>query len=75
MALELKVRRIGSSLGVILPKNVLDKLRVGEGATLAVTHTPDGVQLSPYDPKFEATMTAFEKVRRKYRDTLRELAK
>lgn len=75
MANELKIRRIGSSLGVILPKSVLDKLRVDEGSTLAVTETPDGIQLTPYDPKFTAAMDAFERVRRRYRDTLRELAK
>jgi putative addiction module antidote len=75
MANELKIRRIGSSLGVILPKSVLERLRVDEGSTLAVTETPDGIQLSAYDPEFTAAMTAFERVRRRYRDTLRELAK
>jgi len=75
MSNELKIRRIGSSLGVILPKSVIDRLHVEEGSTLSVTETPDGIQLTPYDPKFTAAMDAFERVRRRYRDTLRELAK
>ena len=75
MSTVLKIRRVGSSLGVILPKDVVDRLRINEGSTLAVTETPDGIQLTPYDPKFTAAMNAFELVRRRYRDTLRELAK
>jgi len=47
--LTLKVRRIGNSLGVVLPKEVLAKLRVGEGDQLAVSDTPDGVALSAFD--------------------------
>ena len=75
MSTALKIRRVGSSLGLILPRDIVDRLRVGEGSTLAVTETPDGIQLTPYDPKFTAAMDAFEGVRRRYRDTLRELAK
>ena len=75
MSTALKVRPVGSSLGVILPKEIVDRLRVDAGSTLAVTETPDGIQLTPYDPKFAAAMGAFERVRRRYRDTLRELAK
>ncbi len=74
MSTALKIRRVGSSLGVILPKELIERLRVDEGSTLAVTETPDGIQLTPYDPKFTAAMDAFERVRRRYRDTLRELA-
>lgn len=74
--MELKVRRIGNSLGVILPKEVLHALRVEkEGAVLHIVDTPDGVQLTPYDPNFEAGMRAFRKLRTRYRDTLHELAK
>lgn len=73
--MELKIRKIGSSHGVIFPKEILDRLRLAEGDRLAVTETPEGVQLSPWDPKFARTMKGFERVRRRYRDALRELAK
>lgn len=74
--MDLKIRKIGNSLGVILPKELLHALRVEEeGAVLHVTETPDGFQISPYAPDFEAGMEAFRSVRSRYRDTLRELAK
>lgn len=74
--MELKVRKIGNSLGVILPKELLRALRVEEeGVVLHATETPDGFQLTPYDPHFEKGMEAFRRVRVQYRDTLRELAK
>lgn len=73
--MELKIRRIGSSYGVILPRELLDRLRVVEGDSLSVAETPDGIQLSAYDPKFARAMEGFSRVRRKYRDALRELAK
>ncbi|MES1261199.1 MAG: AbrB/MazE/SpoVT family DNA-binding domain-containing protein [Acidobacteriota bacterium] len=73
--MELKIRKIGSSQGVLLPREILDRLRVVEGDSLSVSETPDGIQLSPYDPKFARAMEGFERVRRRYRDALRELAK
>lgn len=72
---KLKVRKIGNSLGTTLPQEVLRKLNVAEGDSLFVTETPQGVQLTAYDPSFEAAMQAFEKTRKKYRNALRELAK
>ncbi|MCW5965499.1 MAG: hypothetical protein KIT83_15795 [Bryobacterales bacterium] len=72
----MKVRKIGNSLGVILPKELLHALHVeGENAVLHVTETPDGFQISPYDPDFEQGMSAFRRIRSRYRDTLHELAK
>lgn len=74
--MELKVRKIGNSFGVILPKELLHALHVqAEGAILHVTETPDGVQISPYNPEFELGMEAFRRIRSRYRDTLHELAK
>jgi putative addiction module antidote len=73
--MELKVRRIGNSLGVVLPKTLIDHLHLEEDATLSVTQTPDGIQLSPYDPQFGDAMEAYRKFRGRYRDALRELAK
>lgn len=71
----LKVRRIGNSLGVVLPKEVLAKLNVGEGDTLSVSDTPDGVALSPYDDELNRQLEIARDIMRRYRNTLRELAK
>lgn len=75
MATTIKLRRIGNSLGLILPKEVADKLHVGEGDTLHVITDADGAHLTPYDPNFDAAMKAFEQTRRRYRNALRVLAK
>ena len=72
---ELKVRKVGSSLGVILPKPLLNRLKVGEGSVLSVTETPDGFAVSPYSAKFAESMKSFDRVRGRYRDAFRELAK
>jgi len=71
----LKLRKIGSSVGVILPKEVLDQLHLQEGDELTLSTSRDGLHLSPYDPHFEAAMQAFGRTRRKYRNALHELAK
>ncbi|MEE8445712.1 MAG: AbrB/MazE/SpoVT family DNA-binding domain-containing protein [Alphaproteobacteria bacterium] len=72
---KLKVRKIGNSLGVTLPKEALARLKVGEGDALILTETPDGFLVTPYDEKFEDAMKAFERTRKKFRNALRELAK
>ena len=71
---KLKVRRIGNSLGAILPSEVLNRLRVGEGDEIFVIEDEDGVKLTPYDPDFEEALEAFEGGRKKYRNALRKLA-
>ena len=71
----LKVRRIGNSLGVTLPKEALEKLNIGEGENLVLTDDPDGFRLTPYDESFGEAMRAFEEGRKKYRNALRALAK
>ena len=75
MTFELKLRKIGNSLGVVLPKEVVAHMNVAEGDTLTVTETQDGVRLSAGDPEFAKTMAVFESLNRRYRNTLRELAK
>lgn len=72
---KLKVRKIGNSLGVTLPKEALARLKVGEGDALILTETPDGFLVTPYDEKFEAAMEAFAEGRKKYRNALKELAR
>jgi putative addiction module antidote len=71
---KLKVTTIGSSAGVVLPKELLAKLRVQKGDTLFATETPDGVILTPYDAELERQMEIAEGVMREDRDVLRRLA-
>ena len=71
----LKLRKIGSSVGVILPKELLERMHVDEGDQLFAVESLDGFLLSPYDPEFQAEMESFERTRRKFRNALRELAK
>ena len=73
---DLKVRKIGNSLGVVLPKEALSRLNVADGDVLHLTESPDGsMRLTPYDPDFDRQMEAAKKGMSKYRNTLRELAK
>ena len=55
---QLKIAAIGNSAGVILPKDVLSRLKVDKGDTLFLIETPDGYRITPHDPVFEAQMTA-----------------
>ena len=71
----LKLKAVGNSTGVILPKEVLTKLQVEKGDDLYVVETPDGITLTPYDPEFEHQMEAARKIMKKRRTVLRELAK
>jgi len=71
----LKLRKVGSSVGVIIPKEILDKLHLTEGDQVYASTNNNGLQLTPYDPDFDAAMEAFSRTRRKYRNALRKLAK
>ena len=73
-AMKLKVTTVGNSTGVILPKELLEKLRVGKGDTLFVTDTANGVELSPYDEELAYQMEVVESIMREDRDVLRKLA-
>lgn len=70
----LKITTVGNSAGVVLPKEILERLRVGKGDTLHVIETPAGIELTPYDPVFERQMDVAEQVMREDRDALRKLA-
>ena len=73
---NLKIRPIGNSLGVVLPKEVLTRLNVTEGDSLFLTQAPDStMRITPFDPAFETQMEAAKSGMRKYRNTLKELAK
>lgn len=71
----LKITQIGNSLGVILPKDILARMKLGKGDSLFVTDTPDGVSLTPYSVAFDTQMTAAREIMKKRRHVLRELAK
>lgn len=70
----LKVTTVGNSVGVILPKELLERLRVGKGDSLYVIETKQGIELTPYNPEFARQMEAAERVMREDRDALRKLA-
>jgi putative addiction module antidote len=71
----LKLTQIGNSIGVVLPKEMLARLKVGKGEQLFVTETPDGYAITPHDPEFEVQMKAARAVMKRRRAVLRELAK
>ena len=76
MTLELKLRKIGNSLGVVLPKEALARLNSGEGDTLVFSETPDGgFRVTPDKNDFAHQMAAAEGIAQRYRNALRELAK
>jgi len=74
MAIKLKVRKVGSSLGVVLPKSVLAHLEAGEGRSLYLTEAPDGFRLAAATPEFSHQMAVVGSLGRRYRNALRELA-
>jgi putative addiction module antidote len=75
MNMPLKVTKIGNSAGIILPKELLARLRVNAGDTLYATEAPDGFRLTAADPEFERQMKIAEDIMRRDRDILRALAK
>ncbi|MGA3202809.1 MAG: AbrB/MazE/SpoVT family DNA-binding domain-containing protein [Bryobacteraceae bacterium] len=73
---ELKVRKFGNSLGVVLPKDVINRLQTKDGEPLFLIEAPDGsYRLTPYDPAFEKKMSKAEEIISRYRNTLHVLAK
>jgi putative addiction module antidote len=73
--MKLKVTTVGNSAGVILPKELLSRLRVGKGDSLYATELSDGVKLTPFDPELAGQMEIAERVMRKRRTLLNKLSK
>lgn len=71
--MKLKITTVGNSAGVILPKELLARLRVEKGDELYALETPDGIRLTTYDPEFAAQMEVAERIMREDRDLLRKL--
>ncbi len=73
---NLKVRRVGNSLGVVLPKEVLSRLNLRDGDQIFLTDAPDGsYRLTPYDPEFAKQVKIGKKLMAQYRNALRTLAR
>ncbi len=73
--MELKVTKIGNSLGVILPRDLLGKLQLDKGDSIFLVDTPDGFRITPYDPGFAEQMESARVLMRKRRNVVNELTK
>lgn len=71
----LKLTQIGNSVGVVLPKEALSRLRLEKGQTVFLTETPEGLVLTPYDPALEEQVQAGRAFMKEFRDTFHQLAK
>ena len=74
MTNTLKITTVGNSVGIVLPKEILEKLRVQKGDTLFALETTNGIELTAYNPEVAKQMEMAEKVMREDRDVLRKLA-
>ena len=73
---KLKVRKFGNSLGVVLPKEVINRLHTSDGQPLYLIEAPDrSYQLTPYDPAFANKMSKADDIIDRYRNTLHVLSK
>ncbi len=72
---SLKITQIGNSLGLILPKEMLARLKLEKGDTVHITESPDGLVVTPYDPALEEQLRLGREFMREYRDTFHQLAK
>lgn len=75
MHFTLKLTQIGNSVGVVLPKEALAALQIGKGDTVYLTESPEGFQLTPYDPALEEQLKLGREFMREFRDTFHALAK
>jgi putative addiction module antidote len=69
-----KLTTVGSSTGIVLNKELLERLRVKKGDLLHVLQTPGGIELTPYDPEFAEQIAIAEEVMRSDRNVLKKLA-
>lgn len=74
MTTKLKITTVGNSVGIVLPKDLLARMRVEKGDTLYATETPNGIELRAFDEEFAEQMSVAEQVMRQDRDVLRKLA-
>lgn len=74
MSEETKIRRIGNSAGLTIPRDLLDRQHLEEGDRVHLIETEEGLLITPYDPDFEEAMEAYEEGARNYRNALRTLS-
>jgi putative addiction module antidote len=72
--MSVKLTTIGNSVGIILPKEILERLRVKKGDTLYAIGTKNGIEFTAYNPEFAKQLETAERVMREDRDALRKLA-
>lgn len=72
--MEAKIRKIGNSLGVILPKQVIDELHLKTGDKVSIERRGFNLELRPVDPEFEEWAEAYRQVNQDYKDVLKALA-
>lgn len=70
----LKLTAVGTSTGLVIPKEMLNRMKVERGDLLHVVETPDGFLLTPYDPKVAAQVEAGRAFMKQYRDAFKVLA-
>lgn len=73
--MQLKLSKIGNSVGLVLPKEVRDQMKVDSGDIVYLSETPEGYRLTPYDPEFAEQMDTARKIMKRRRAALHELAK
>ena len=71
----LKLTAVGTSTGVVIPKEMLSELKIEKGDRLFATKTPDGYLLTAFDPEVERQIEAGREIMKEYRETMRALAK
>lgn len=74
-SITITLRKIGNSLGFILPKEAAQVLNAQEGEQVTLTQSPDGLRITSYDPEFEKKMKIADSIMSRYKNSLRELAK
>lgn len=73
--MKLKIQKIDGFLGINIPDEILEQMNVGEGDSLYVTQTPEGIYLTTEDPEFKIVIDAAKDICDRYQNALRELAK
>jgi len=72
---KVKLRKVGNSYGLTLPRELLEKYNIKEGDELYIVESSDGFKLSPYDPDFKQWAVSLDRTNRKFKNALKELAK
>lgn len=75
MPKQTTIRAIGNSAGTTIPKAMLERYHLGEGDTIHLVETEEGILITPFDPDFEEAMAIYAEGAKQYRNAMRELAK